>query len=290
MDDTTLAAIRNHLKLNEGVVPHPYLDTSLGRLITTGTGFNIDGPATFRAQSWLVRGADGNLRPATRQEIDDAYARMMAEKNGAAGRPAPAFANSTNLRLPDSANDAQLDRKIQEHADGVIRDIGQDAWDRLSDGQKAVMVDVHYAKGNLDGFERLKKAAKSANAQGMANESQFQAGKYPDEMPRYNWDRVARNRAAAQGISFEDAQREVADKFKDHPHLPQNYKDLVPPTPAAPPSGMKTGDSGDGGEQPPVANAGSSDLPTLTDQDEADLTTDFASWNMVLNGSDGADF
>ncbi len=231
MDDTTLAYIRNHLKANEGVVPYPYLDSK--NLITTGTGFNVDNKTVFAQQPLRVRSADGTTQPASPAQVNDAYTAMTNEKNGTAGRPAAAFPNSTNLVLPDAGNDAQLDAKIAQNSNGVIKDIGSDAWNNLTDGQKAVMVDVRYAKGSLNNFSELKKKAIAGNALGIADESQFKSGDNADGSPRYNWDRVSRNRAAAQGIPFEDAQRQVADQFKDNPNLSGSYKSMVSP-PAKP--------------------------------------------------------
>ncbi|MCR6629917.1 MAG: hypothetical protein NVV74_07620 [Magnetospirillum sp.] len=222
MDDTLKQRIRAHLKANEGEEPQPYRDSN-GNL-TVGVGINVNRKADFVAQKLQTKDAKtGELRDASPKEKADEFDRLskMSELD--------IKHDTKRFILPKAEIDAKLDEKIAEHEAGVKRQIGEADWNKLTDGQKTAVLDVHYANpGGLDNFPKLKDAIKNGDAREMANQSDFHGGQIEgtDHQHR-NFDRLRRNKAAMQGIDPEsdEAFRQVADSYPDHPKLPPEYKD-----------------------------------------------------------------
>ncbi|MCP4354688.1 MAG: hypothetical protein GY793_03445, partial [Proteobacteria bacterium] len=97
-----------HIKKNEGIKLHPYLDSK--GYITTGAGKLINSKNEFLNQPWLKDG-----KPATKEEKEAAYDAMHqkrkeisvthhqikgTKKTNPFNKDASAYENTTNLRLP----------------------------------------------------------------------------------------------------------------------------------------------------------------------------------------------
>lgn len=232
MDDKLKNRIRSHLKANEGEKPQPYRDTN--NHLTVGVGINVSRKADFVALKFQTKDAKtGEMRDATEQEKEDEFHRL-SKMNKEAIRD-----DTKRFSLPKTEIDSKLDEKIAEHEAGVKRQIGEADWNKLTDGQKTTVLDVHYAnEGGLDDFPNLKVAIKKGDARGMAFESDFHGGQIDGTSHQHrNFDRMRRNRAAMRGIDPEsdEAYGDVADSYPDHPSLPDKYnKQRVRSVPPAP--------------------------------------------------------
>lgn len=223
MDDTLKQRMRAHLKENEGVKEQPYRDSN--KNLTVGVGLNVSRKEDFVALKFQVKDVKtGEIRDATEKEKGAEFERLakMSKKD---------IDEDENLfTLPRAEIDAKLDEKIAEHEAGVKRQIGEADWNKLTDGQKTAVLDVHYANPDgLDNFPKLKEAIKNGDAREMANQSDFHGGQIKGtEYQHRNFDRLRRNKAAMQGIDPEsdEAYRQVADSYPDHPSLPDKYKNL----------------------------------------------------------------
>lgn len=222
MDDTLKQHMRAHLKENEGVKEQPYRDSN--KNLTVGVGFNVSRKENFVALKFQVKDVKtGTMRDATEQEKGAEFDRLAKmsrddiadDKNG--------------FTLPKTEIDAKIDEKIAEHEAGVKSQIGEADWNKLTDGQKTAVLDVHYANpGGLDNFPKLKEAIRNGDAREMANQSDFHGGEIKGtEYQHRNFDRLRRNKAAMQDLDPEsdEAYRQVADSYPDHPKLPPQYKE-----------------------------------------------------------------
>ncbi|MEK9726106.1 MAG: hypothetical protein VW405_21820, partial [Rhodospirillaceae bacterium] len=147
-----MATIRQHIIDSEGQPEWPYLDPK-GH-ITIGTGFKIDDADAF-AKLPLVDDATG--KPATDAAKRTAWDAMQREKRRAKAeghltRKATEYDMYSSVRMPEPEQNKRLEGEIAARAGGIKTDIGAEAWDRLTDGQKAAAIDIHYANGSLDRF------------------------------------------------------------------------------------------------------------------------------------------
>ncbi len=222
MDDTLKQRIRAHLKENEGVKEQPYRDTNEHLIV--GVGLNVSRKDDFVALKFQIKDAKtGAMRDATEQEKGAEFDRLskISRKDMKKGE--------SGFTLPKIEIDAKLDEKIAEHEAGVKREIGEADWNKLTDGQKTAVLDVRYAnKEGLNKFPKLKEAIKNGDAREMANQSDFHGGEIKGtEYQHRNFDRLRRNKAAMQDLDPEsdEAYRQVADSYPDHPQLPPQYKE-----------------------------------------------------------------
>ncbi len=231
MDDTLKQRMRKHIKLSEGVESSPYKDTN--GYLTVGVGFNVDSKDTFSALKLQVKDAKtGAMRDATKEEKEKEFDRLS--------KMATAKVNSDDDRkkftLPDSEIDTKLDGEIESRITKIKGEIGDADWDKLTDGQKTAVLDVHYANGSLSSYTSLKDAIKAGDGEKMAKQSDFAGGKILGSTYKVrNFDRLRRNRAAFRGIdeNSHEACRDIADSFRDHPKLPDVYKTHQTPENAA---------------------------------------------------------
>ncbi|MGE5504436.1 MAG: hypothetical protein ACM31L_08435 [Actinomycetota bacterium] len=107
------------------------------------------------------------------------------------------------LSLPDAEIKRRLDAEILAREEKIKAEVGAENWDRLSPGQKTAVLDVHYANGSLKDFPSLKEGIETGNAEEIGKNVDFHSD------GSRNWDRLARNRAEAQGISLDEAKRQV---------------------------------------------------------------------------------
>ena len=78
-----------------------------------------------------------------------------------------------SLTINPDQQDAIYGQRIKEHLSGAAREIGPEAWNKLTDGQKLAAGDIHYANGGLKKFKSFKSALQSSDVPEMANESAF---------------------------------------------------------------------------------------------------------------------
>lgn len=249
MDDNLKKRMRSHLKENEGVKDQPYRDSN-GNL-TVGVGINVSRKADFVALKFQTKDAKtGAMRDATDQEKAAEFDRLVKMDEQAIRDYHDRFT------LPQAEIDTKLDEKITEHEAGVKSQIGEADWNKLTDGQKVAVLDVHYANpGGLDNFPKLKAAIKTGNAREMAIESDFHGGQIAGTPHQNrNFDRMRRNRAAMQGIDPEsdEAYRDVADTYPAHPSLPPQYAKHKSFIMAFPPPPRPKDISGETAGQPPA--------------------------------------
>lgn len=231
MDPRTMQRMRDHITESEGTLPFPYKDTK-GKL-TVGTGFLVDDEKSFVAMPFRIKDPQtGEPRPATEAEKKAEFKRAKGLSNDqlhATGK--------SPLSLPKGEIDRRLDAEITTRVDKVKKEVGEADWNRLTDGQKTAVVDIHYANGSLEKFPKLKEAIRNGDAKAMAEQSDFHGGKMDGtDIYHRNFDRIRRNRAEMQGIDPEspEAYRAVADKYRGHPSLNDKYKQNASPSGSTP--------------------------------------------------------
>jgi GH24 family phage-related lysozyme (muramidase) len=215
----SLQQMRDHIRQNEDAKDWPYLDSK--GLITIGPGLLIRGhddaetEAGFVALPLQVKDQNtSQLRAATLEEKHCAYRAMAAEQaKGPGNRSAEAYRAVTRVVLPPAEQDRLLDQQIATRVEAIKKEVGGDAWERLSDGQKAAVLDIHYNSGSLNGYRQLKNAIRAGDALGMATHAIFHSGENPDGTLQRNWERLARDQAAILGVSQEEGRRIIADRF-----------------------------------------------------------------------------
>lgn len=240
----TLAFIREHIKKNEVPVSHPYLDNK-GK-VTIGVGFLADSKEAFLALPLI----SGN-GPATAEEKARAWDALMAEKRAGTGnfnRTPDRYKGVTSLTMPDTAVAARLDQEIATRSAKAAQVIGADAWDKLTEGQKAAAVDIDYATGDIAKFETFVKAARSGDAEGMARESVFHSGINAQGKVQRNWDRIARNYCGAAGLGGAACDAAVRKHFEGTGETPPPVLAVPPAPPSAPKEPALAGKPG----EPPV--------------------------------------
>lgn len=230
MDDTAMQLTREHIKKNEGVRPQPYKDTK-GKL-TIGSGLQVDDEASFLAKQLQIDDpVTGKRRLATEAEKKAGFnqAKSLSQKELEDGASKFFLSEEENIRL--------IDAEILDRIEKIKVDIGPEAWGRLTDGQRTALIDIHYANGSLRKFPKLKEAAKRGDAKAMAEQADFHNGEITKTDPKTgkpketgfqyrDFDRLRRNYAAMSGIDPEsfDAYYAIANKYRNHPRLKDNYK------------------------------------------------------------------
>lgn len=205
MNNTTLNTIRQHIIKNEKPVKYSYLDIK-GNL-TIGPGFKIETEEEFVALP-LDNVKAG--RKATDQEKRDEFANMQRIRESrdrfpeGLNRKAETYENDATLHMDRDDQGKHLDKEISTRIDKVKTDVGVDAWEKLSDGQKAVAVDIHYANGSLQEFAKYKEAIINGDPEAMARESTFFTDKATGKR---DMDRLAHNRAAITGEDMDTAKK-----------------------------------------------------------------------------------
>ena len=231
----TITGIKNHIKNYEKPIPHPYLDNK-GK-ITVGAGFNIETEDEFAGLDLQTKASDDQQRPATDKEKRAAYRYMQGVRDSKKGKfnfVADTYVNDTKLIMSPKAIDKRLDREIVKRTDEIRDEVGDDAWNKLSEGQKRMVTDVHYANGSLKAFPKLKDAIKSGNAGAMARESHFYSGKDKVDKKQRNWNRIKANHCGSLGLDPNgDACRISVEKHYEG----SNEKPVFRGRPQTPPGG-----------------------------------------------------
>lgn len=211
MNNTTLNTIRQHIIDSEEQPENPYLDTK-GHL-TIGTGFKIETEEEFLTLPLIdkntklpVTDAGKKAEFANMQKLRDEQARKPEKFN----RKARDYRDETTLRMLKPEQNKRLDREIATRVSQIKNDVGADAWDKLSDGKKAAVVDVHYANGSLKEFPALKKAIEDGDAAAIAQEATFYTDK---ENGKRDMRRLARNRAAVMDEDKKTARSKLDEQF-----------------------------------------------------------------------------
>ncbi len=222
MDNKLSQRMRKHITDSEGTEFAPYKDTK-GKL-TVGTGFLVDDEKSFVAIPFeILDPHSGELRAATEAEKKAEFKRAR----GLSNKELQSDKGRSPLSLPESENRRRLDAEINTRIGKIKGEIGEADWNKLTDGQKTAVLDIHYANGSLKNFPSLKQAIKDGDAKAMAEQSDFHGGKIGDTGFKHrNFGRIRRNRAAMLGIDPEspEAYRAVADKYPNHPSLKDEYK------------------------------------------------------------------
>lgn len=248
MDDALFQRMKDHITKNEGYEDKPYKENKGN--ITVGTGFKIETAEEFAALPFKKYDPEtGQWRDTSKEEKLDEFKRIQ-------NLPREQFNNdASRFKLEEAGIGDKLESEIESHADKVKKAIGENEWNTLTDDQKIAFVDIHFANGSIAKFPELIKSAKTGNAETMANETFFNSGKIPGTNHSYvNFDRSRRNYALMKGIDPESeaAFQKVANKYPDHPKLPDNYKKYITPpsekaspTPASKPAEDKSSDASD---------------------------------------------
>jgi GH24 family phage-related lysozyme (muramidase) len=242
---TTHKTIADHISKSEGgFIDYPYLD--IKGHVTIGPGFKIENEEKFLKLDLKVDG-----RPANEAEKRDAWKQIQAEKKNRKGDfniVSGEYKKITRIRMGESAQRARLGREITSRIDDIKRDLNDDAaWDKLSDAQKAAIVDIHYANGSLKDFPKLKEGIREGDAEKMSKESLFFTNK---EEGKRDEGRLRRIYQPLAGKSEEEARKDVARLIKGEP--PKVDSDSKPdngnvpeskPPEAGPDKGEKPGDT-----------------------------------------------
>ncbi|MBF0169461.1 MAG: hypothetical protein HQL45_17795, partial [Alphaproteobacteria bacterium] len=236
LPDSAKTAIRDRIGKNEGVIPHPYLDSK--GLITIGVGFNVDSKADFLKLNLRKNGENGQEGPLmTAAEKSDAYDAMVKKRTEENGnhKAAEDYKKVTKAYLGDTDVNTRLDQEIASRVPNIRKKIGAEPWDKLTDGQKATIAAVHFNIGNLDGSPKLVEAAKKGDAAAIARESHTIANKVKNakgEVIRHerNWEAEMRNHCGALGLeAYSDAcWRSLAAEHKDKPEEQRKLETFHP--------------------------------------------------------------
>lgn len=201
MDDTLFQRMKGHIEENEKRRDRPY---KINGQLTTGVGFKVTDADAFAKLPFKVTDSKtGQPRYATEAEKRQEFERIKSMSNDQLEVDKNAFT------LGKEDIDAKLKSEIDTRIGKIKGEIGGANWDKLTDGQKTAVLDIHYANGSLDKFGNLKKEIAAGNADGIAREAGFHSD------GKRNWEREARNQAAILGLSQEEGRRIVQDKFKD---------------------------------------------------------------------------
>ncbi|MGE4280440.1 MAG: hypothetical protein AB7G62_12680 [Magnetospirillum sp.] len=198
MADDTMQRMRAHITKNEKEIPTPYKDNK-GKL-TVGTGFKVEDEQSFVAMPFKIMDTKtGELRPATEAEKKAEFQRA----NGLSNKELTSETGKSQLSLSEADIRRRLDSEITTRIEKIKGEVGAENWDRLTPGQQTAVLDVHYANGSLENYPTLKDGIKTGDAKKIGENVDFHSG------GARNWERLARNRAEAQEISFEEAQRQI---------------------------------------------------------------------------------
>lgn len=237
----TMTSIGNWIEKNEKRVEHPYLDNK--GFVTIGVGFKANDKASFIKLPLVDR---NSKRPLSNREKSAAFAAMEAERRRRGGKfnaPAKDYESVTAVEMLKPDIDARLNQEVTNRSKAVAKEIGSAAWNRLSDGEKVIAVDVHFANNSLNEYEKLKKALKSVPSNEadatkrraeIAEQSLFFSGRDDQGRKMRNWDRVQANYCGALGLSGSACTDAMKKRFpKDAPNE-RPWKKLWPMTKKSP--------------------------------------------------------
>ncbi|GEM_PF-2823645 len=162
--------IRKEVEGHERSVQHMYKDTSTlreGGFVTVGAGFKINNAEEAKQYPFTVPDGQGGRRPATDEEIEQAFHKVDAIKQPSdlgrgltAGKFKPSvdeFAKKHNLddlQLSKDAINDILDKKLREHANILSRKMNNDGVDfvLVPPSAQKLLLDLQYngALGNTD--------------------------------------------------------------------------------------------------------------------------------------------
>ena len=290
LSESAKSKMRDLIRLNEGPILHPYLDSK--GIITIGVGFNVDSKDEFQKLNLRKEGKNGPLM--SEDEKKAAYDAMVKKRTEEKGnyQNAGKYEGVTVARINDTDVNAKLDIEIADRVPKIREKIGAEAWDKLTDGQKATITAVHFNIGSLDGSPKLVEAAKKGDAAGIAKESHVVANKVKNdkgEVTKHerNWEAVMRNHCGALGLDAgsDACWRSVAAEYKDKPE-DQRKLETFPPSmqkildePAKPDEKLQeppksteppTGDAPQSSE-PPVTEEPRQPEPELRQEKQSDL-------------------
>ena len=214
MSESLKERLRDRLRKNEGVLDQPYKDSK--GLLTAGVGINVSTESDFAALPFEKQNPQTKeWEPATEAEKRTEFKRLNGMTRGAI------LEDETRFRLDKNTINANLDQQIATRERAVQGEFGASDWNKLTDGQKMVLMDVHYARGSLRDFGNLTQAMRINDVEAMVRESSFSGGTLPSGHKIYNFDRVRRNFADIMGIDpdSEEAYKYVALKHGGHPSL-----------------------------------------------------------------------
>ena len=200
----TRSAVRDHIIESEKRVDWPYLDIKGN--VTIGVGFKTKNENDF-AKLDLQVFKDGKWVEATDTEKRQAYQKMQKAKEKRGGDfnfKAGKDKGTTEIRMTPESQDAELDKKISKNIENIKKSVGEDAWDKLNDAQKAAVTDIVHANGPIEGFPNLKDAIQAGDAKKMADESTFFTDR---EKGLRDKERLQRNYKALSGLNKEEAKK-----------------------------------------------------------------------------------
>ncbi|NQV43415.1 MAG: hypothetical protein HQ501_00825 [Rhodospirillales bacterium] len=210
LSDQSYDVIADHLSVSEEEIRWPYLDTK-GH-ITIGIGFKIDNGDAFAALD-LTTEKDGKVVPATDNEKRAAYRRMeeiREEMGGDLNKKANFYDGKTSIFMSPDAIDKKFHNEIQTRTEKIRKEIGDKAWNKLNDTQKAAVIDIDYTNGDggLKGFPELKKAIIKGDGKAMADQSTFYTNKEKGER---HLERLQRNYKSLSGLEPEASDKALAE-------------------------------------------------------------------------------
>jgi len=169
-DEDLYARMWENLKEQEGVKPHPYLDTK--GLITIGGGANVNDWNVFKNLNVTVNGV-----PATEAQKQEAYNRMrrLSDEKDVNGNyvnrnlKAKAFENKTNIRI----SDAEARGLAQNHMNNDLAHLREEFsdFDNFPLPLKEVLLDIQYNTGNLNqqNWPNLYRAIRNRDVSGIVS-------------------------------------------------------------------------------------------------------------------------
>jgi len=152
-----LDEVKEHLKASEAVKYEVYDD---GKGIPTiGVGYAL-----------IVKNANGkwviNPQIETSESQDKILSLYVSAKNNGMEAPPKSTLSNFGMKWTEAQVNEQLDKSITDHQNRVVRSIGQEAWDKMTDRQKFGVFDHCYNYGNV---ERIKNEIKEGNYKAAAD-------------------------------------------------------------------------------------------------------------------------
>ena len=208
LDSSTLALAVRHFERHEGVILHPYLDSK--GLVTIGVGFLYATEGSFIILPLFHRESGVPASEAVKRAAWRSLCRAAEDPLNHTCL-AHEWRDHTDLEVSPSWVRMRLGQEIQRRAKLCMVAIGTEFWRLLTEGQKLVATDIHYANGSLRGFPSFVSAARRQDAQQMALESLYHSGQTANGSLRRNWGRIVSNYALCLGFDSEDSkQRRIA--------------------------------------------------------------------------------
>jgi hypothetical protein len=277
MNYQQLMSIAQHIKGNEGENPYHSVYGDTTGHITTGYGFNVSDRDVFVAQPFRDATSKNPLSAKQKGQAYDTYQKAHAVDPNLSPQSHSGF---DNVEFPNNFKESGVMDRVLGNEGKIRSDLGKDSkgndvYDKLTDGQKTVMHDVYYANGSLDKFPNLTNAAKTGNTESFANESEFHGGTNQDGSNKYNYGRLISNRAAALGISEDEAKKQILNTHQNDYQIKidNNVRNIfgLPPVKRTSDSGDGTGtqSAGDTSDQQQSTTAASQTISTDTDSDNA---------------------